>query len=125
ERSMCKGGSAMYCNYCGKAIQEDAQVCAYCGKRVGAVSARSRLIRPRAGRQVGGVCLAFAEYFDLDVSLIRVVWLLVAIFSGGFGFIAYLIGWFVIPSEPDVQVVVQSPAAQSATPQTGSPTSST
>jgi phage shock protein C len=112
----------MYCNYCGKTIQEDAQVCAYCGKRVGAVSSRSRLIRPMRGRKVAGVCMAFSEYFDLDVSLIRVVWLLVALFSGGAGVLAYLIGWIVIPSESDLQevVVVQPAAPQSPAPQTSS-----
>jgi phage shock protein C len=111
----------MYCNYCGKTIQEDAQVCAYCGKRVGAVSARSKLMRPQRGRQIAGVCLAFAEYFDLDVSLIRVVWLLVALFSGGAGALAYLIGWIVIPSEPEVLVVVQSSPAQNSASQAGTP----
>lgn len=33
----------MYCNYCGKVIQDDANVCAYCGVRVSAVTARKRL----------------------------------------------------------------------------------
>src|SRR5439155_1473682 len=36
----------MYCNYCGKVIQDDTNLCAYCGKRVGAVTARKRLLRP-------------------------------------------------------------------------------
>ena len=36
----------MYCNYCGKSIQDDANICAYCGTRVGAVIGRKRLVRP-------------------------------------------------------------------------------
>ena len=65
----------MYCNYCGKVIQDDAAVCAYCGIRVGASLARTKLVRPRLGRKIAGVCLGFAEYFDIDVTLVRVVWL--------------------------------------------------
>ena len=61
----------MYCNYCGKVIQDDANVCAYCGVRVGGVTARTRLVRPREGRKIAGVCAGLAEYFDLDVTLIR------------------------------------------------------
>jgi phage shock protein C len=89
----------MYCNYCGKLIQDDAAVCAYCGVRVGASAARTKLVRPRIGRKVAGVCLGFSEYFDLDVTLVRVVWLITA-FMTGFGFLAYLIGWIVMPEEP-------------------------
>ena len=72
----------MYCNYCGKVIQDDASHCAYCGKRVGSVAARQRLMRPRADRKIAGVCAGVAEYFDLDVTLVRLVWLITAVMTG-------------------------------------------
>ena len=101
----------MYCNYCGKVIQDDANHCAYCGIRVGGVLARKRLIRPRAGRKIAGVCLGFAEYFDLDVVLVRVVWLLASIMTG-VGLLAYPIAWIVMPEEP---YLLSAPAAQHVT----------
>ena len=89
----------MYCNYCGKVIQDDAAHCAYCGKRVGAVVGRKRLIRPRAGRKIAGVCAGVAEYFDLDVTLVRVVWLVAAILTV-VGLCSYPVAWIVMPEEP-------------------------
>lgn len=99
----------MYCNYCGKVIQDDASHCAYCGKRVGAVVARRRLVRPRANRKIAGVCAGFAEYFDVDVTLVRVVWLIAALVPIGICMVAYVVAWIVMPEEP---LALPMPAGQ-------------
>lgn len=103
----------MYCNYCGKVIQDDANVCAYCGVRVGASAARKRLIRPRQGRKIAGVCLGFAEYFDVDVTVVRVVWL-IASFTTIIGMVSYPIAWIVMPEEP-LQLASGAPAGKPVT----------
>jgi phage shock protein C len=89
----------MYCNYCGKVIQDDAAVCAYCGVRVGASHARNKLVRPRLGRKIAGICLGFSEYFDIDVTLVRVVWLIVSC-TTVIGMVSYPIAWIIMPEEP-------------------------
>jgi phage shock protein C len=101
----------MYCNYCGKVIQDDSNLCAYCGKRVGAVAARRRLMRPRQGRKIAGVCLGFAEYFDLDVTLVRLVWLIASVMTG-IGLLSYPIAWIIMPEEPRA---LPAPAGQQVT----------
>lgn len=98
----------MYCNYCGKALPDDAQLCAYCGKRVAGVIARKKLVRPRSGRKIAGVCLGFAEYFDFDVTLVRIVWIVCSLF-GLAGVIAYAAAWIIVPEEP---MLLTAPAGE-------------
>ena len=57
-----------------------------------------RIIRSRKDRIISGVCGGFAEYFGLDPSLIRLVWIFFTLF-GGSGILAYLLAMIVIPDE--------------------------
>ena len=56
-----------------------------------------KLERPRAGRMLAGVCAAIAGYFGLDVTLVRVGYVLLTLFTAFSGVIAYFILVIVIP----------------------------
>jgi len=58
-----------------------------------------RLVRPKKGRVLGGVSLALANYFNIDVTLVRLIWVFLFIPGGLPGIIPYVIMWIVIPSE--------------------------
>jgi len=64
----------MYCNACGKAMAEDDRVCSRCGNMVGIPPTPKKLIRSRAERKIAGVCAGLAQYFNLDVLLVRILW---------------------------------------------------
>ena len=89
----------MYCNHCGKANPDDARICAYCGASLtpGAVPER-RLVRPREGRRIAGVCAGLAQYYGWNVSALRIIWLLLLLFAGTGGLL-YIILWIVMPNE--------------------------
>lgn len=58
-----------------------------------------KLVRPKKGRMVAGVCVAFANYFNVDVTIIRLVLFFLLLPGGLPGIIPYVICWIVIPSE--------------------------
>jgi phage shock protein C len=58
--------------------------------------AQKQLYRSRDNRMIAGIAGGLADYFNLDVSLVRLFWIM-AIFFGGGGILAYLIAWVVIP----------------------------
>lgn len=56
------------------------------------------LRRSRQHRMIAGVCGGLAEWLDWDVTLVRILYVLVSIFSAGFpGILAYIILWVVMP----------------------------
>ncbi len=59
------------------------------------------IYRSQKNRVIGGVAGGLAEYFGVEVVLVRLLWVL-AIFLGGGGVLAYLIAWLIIPEESEV-----------------------
>lgn len=77
-----------------------------------------KLMRSRTDEKIAGVCGGFAEYLEIDVTLVRLIWL-AALFLGGWGFIAYIVAWIVMPLEPlpdhsSSQVQTATPVSQPA-----------
>ena len=56
-----------------------------------------KLFRPEKGKKVAGVCAGIANYFEIDVTLIRVVWAFLLIPGGVPGILPYIVCWIVIP----------------------------
>ena len=100
----------MRCPNCQKDVVDGSKFCYNCGAKLAADPAAAapppaaappvkRLMRSSRDKKIGGVCAGLADYFDLDPTIVRVVWLL-AIFLGGTGFLLYLVLWIVLPLAP-------------------------
>ena len=71
------------------------------------------LRRSTTDKQIAGVCGGMAEYFQVDSTMVRLVWVVLSIFIGCVigGIIAYLIAWLVIPKAADPSLSTAVPAA--------------
>ena len=97
----------MYCNACGKDIAEDGRFCSYCGTVVGIAPTSKKLMRPSGERKIAGVCAGVAQYFDLDVSIVRILCFFITLATGICpGVVTYLLAWTIVPSEPELKPVV-------------------
>jgi phage shock protein C len=92
----------MYCTQCGQQQREGQAFCSHCGKAVGAAPSSprpsGRLVRIKSGKKIAGVCAGFARYTEVDVTVVRIAWLLTAL-TCGVGFIAYIVAWIAMPVE--------------------------
>jgi len=104
----------MFCTQCGTNLDERARFCTMCGKSTAlavpgqgdlesvgymAGAAPRRLRRIQARKKIAGVCAGFAEYFDMDVTLMRLIWLGLLIMPPNIGIIGYIVAIFVLPKE--------------------------
>jgi len=106
-KSLC-GGDPMTCVNCQKDIAVGSRFCYNCGaKQAGNPRARPLTADGRQAeanafkhrQKIAGVCAGLADYFDLDPTIVRVVWLLAILFAGT-GVLAYLVLWIVLPVAP-------------------------
>ncbi|MBL7727267.1 MAG: PspC domain-containing protein [Dinghuibacter sp.] len=66
---------------------------------------RGRLYRNADDQVIGGVCSGIAAYFNIDVSLVRIIWAIL-VFAGGTGVLLYILLWIFVP-ERKVQTTVE------------------
>lgn len=60
-----------------------------------------KLYRSVTDRKLSGVCGGLAEYLNMDVTLIRLLWALISFFTGGFpGLIVYIVFALIVPEPP-------------------------
>ena len=93
----------MSCLRCHRDVASDASYCPACGApqrgESGPAWASRRLVRIKAEQKLAGVCAGIADYLDVDVTLVRVLWLALSIVPGAVigGILAYLLAWIVMP----------------------------
>ena len=86
------------CLRCLRELPADARYCPTCGTRVFGMPRMLR--RRRADQQLAGVCAGMADYFDLDPTLVRVLYLVGSFFTGILpGVVLYGILAFVVPAD--------------------------
>lgn len=59
-----------------------------------------KLYKSRSGKMIDGVAAGIAEYFSLDVTLVRLAWVIFT-FAGGAGILAYIIAMIIVPAKPE------------------------
>jgi phage shock protein C len=110
----------MVCPKCQKEVVEGSKFCYNCGAQLtgqdavpagGYVAPGKRLMRSSRDKKIGGVCAGLADYFDLDPTVVRIIWLL-AVLCAGTGGLLYIILWIALPlaPAPPVLAVPGSPA---------------
>src|SRR5437763_797801 len=107
----------MFCTQCGVEIEPQDRYCCQCGNVTAARSpwpARTtapRLTLSSRDKKIAGVCAGLAQYLSVDVTLVRIVWLILVFTPPGAGLIAYLLAWLIMPKSEEEAVVIHEPSA--------------
>lgn len=59
-----------------------------------------KLYRSTSQKIIAGVCGGLAEYFDIDVTIVRIVAVILLLPGGLPGFLAYVLLWIIVPQKP-------------------------
>ncbi len=97
----------MICTNCQREIAEYSNFCYYCGARQQAAPQKSptagkRLMRSATDCKIAGVCGGFAEYFDVDSTIVRLVWVFLLVLPVPVvpAILGYIAAWIIMPKAP-------------------------
>jgi phage shock protein C len=109
----------MICSSCQKEIAIGSKFCYNCGAKQPetpppglspATGGKKKLMRSSTDKKIAGVCGGLADYFEMDPTILRVLWL-IAVLCFGTGVLAYIILWIVLPVAPPGVVPTSAAAA--------------
>ena len=98
----------MTCVNCQKDIAVGSRFCYNCGGKQPETPASSapqayappkKFVRSTNDKKVAGVCAGVADYFDMDPTLVRILWALATLIPGP-NIIAYVVIWIAAPEGP-------------------------
>ena len=112
----------MFCTQCGTQIDNSSRFCSNCGKPTSpdvapahdfavpppplpfaeppaAAYETKKLRRIMSEKKIAGVCAGYAEYFGIDITLMRLSWVGLLLIPPNIGIIAYFVSWAVLPKE--------------------------
>ena len=89
----------MTCVKCQREIEAESSYCRFCGAPVSPTEAPRRFVRIPDEGKIAGVCAGLAAYFDTDVTIVRLAWVILSIIPGVFigGLVAYIAAWILAP----------------------------
>jgi phage shock protein C len=93
----------MNCPHCNRDIADYSNFCYFCGarQRTNPPMAGKRLMRSATDVKIGGVCAGMADYFQVDPTVFRLIWAIVAIAVCIVPAIfAYILAWVIMPVAP-------------------------
>ena len=92
----------MFCPQCGNQSVSNSTFCSSCGAGLSfdAATVRARLVRPRQPRMLAGVCSGIAIHFGWDISLVRIVFLVLTCVTVCCAVFFYIGAWIILPNAP-------------------------
>jgi phage shock protein C len=107
----------MNCPACHRDIADYSNFCYFCGARLTPSAASRRLMRSVLDKKIAGVCGGCAEYFQVEPTILRIVWLFVTLATGIVpGALAYVVAWILMPQAPYITAPVSAPHAAAPGP---------
>ena len=94
----------MYCTQCGNQLEDAHLFCPKCGRSAvpgqpAAGIPRKPLSRPIDQKMFAGVCAGFARSFNMDVTLMRILWIAATLLTGGLVVLVYIGAWISMPKD--------------------------